>query len=91
MGLERWWNAREPGQWTWASGREFWEAPVKDSGHVACGAEVASARGCQQVAERALSSFGRQREQVCPQSWPSRFGGEPGDVLVDSVELSDGL
>jgi hypothetical protein len=38
-----------------------------------------------------LSGFGRQREQVGPQGRPSRFGGEPGNVVVGLVELCDGL
>jgi hypothetical protein len=53
--------------------------------------EVASAGGCQQVAEWVLSSFGREGEQVGSHGWPSRFGGESGDVLVGLVELRDGL
>ena len=60
MVMQRWWNAREPGQRTWVGGRQRWEAPVEDGGHVACGFEVASAGGCQQVAEWVLSSFGRE-------------------------------
>ena len=40
MGMKRWWNAREPGQRTWVGGRERWEAPVEDGGHVFCGSEV---------------------------------------------------
>ena len=42
MGMERWWNAGEPGQRTWVGRRELWEAPVEDGGHVACGSKVAS-------------------------------------------------
>ncbi len=37
-----------------------------------------------------LPSFGRQREQVCPQGRPSGFSGESGNVLVGLVELCDG-
>jgi hypothetical protein len=91
MVMERWWNAREPRQWTWAGGREFWEAPVQNGGHVACSAEIASGGGCQQVAEWVLLGFSRQREQVGSQGRPSRLVGEPGEELVDSVKLSDGL
>ena len=91
MVMERWWNAGEPGQRTWVGRRQLWEAPVEDGGHVAGGVEVASAGGCQQVAEWVLSSFGREGEQVCPQGWPGGFSGEPGDVLVGLVELCDGL
>ena len=60
MVMERWWNAGEPGQRTWVGRRERWEAPVEDGGHVACGAEVASGGGCQQVAEWVLPGFGRE-------------------------------
>ena len=89
MGMERFWNAGEPGQRTWVGRRELWEAPVEDGGHIASSAEVASEGGCQQVTERVFTGFGRQREQVGSQGWPSRFGSESGDVLVDSVELCD--
>ena len=44
MGMERWWNAREPGQRTWVGRRELREAPVEDGGHVACSAEVSYRR-----------------------------------------------
>jgi hypothetical protein len=43
------------------------------------------------VAEWVLSSFGRQGDQVGSQGWPSRFGGESGNVVVGLVELCDGL
>ena len=89
--MQRWWNAREPGQRTWVGRRERWEAPVEDGGHVACGSEVASAGGCQQVAEWVLTGFGREGEQVGSQGRPGGFGGESGDVLVGLVELCDGL
>jgi len=62
MGMERWWNAWEPGQRTWVDRRELWEPPGKDSGHVACGFEVASAGGCQHVAEWVFTGFGREAE-----------------------------
>ena len=91
MGMQRCWNAREPGQRTWVGRRERWEAPVEDGGHVACGFEVASAGGCQQVAEWVLSGFGREGEQVGSQGWPGGFSGESGEVLVGLVELCDGL
>jgi hypothetical protein len=91
MVMERWWNAREPGQRTWVGQRELWEAPVEDGGHVACGFEVSSAGGCQHVAEWVLSRFGGEGEQVGSQGWPGRFGGESGEVLVGLVELCDGL
>ena len=38
-----------------------------------------------------FSGFDRNGEQMSSQSWPSRFRGEAGDVLVGSVELRDGL
>jgi hypothetical protein len=91
MAVERWWNAWEPGQRTRVGRRELWEAPIENDGHVAGSAEIASAGGCQQVAEWVLTGFGRQREQVGPQSWPSRLVGESGDVLVGLVELCHGL
>jgi hypothetical protein len=59
MGMQRWWNAREPGQRTKVGRRERWEAPVKDDCHVASGAEVASGGGCQQVAQWVFTGFGR--------------------------------
>ena len=45
MGMERWWNAREPGQHTWVGRRELWEPPVENGGDVACGREIATAGG----------------------------------------------
>jgi hypothetical protein len=53
--------------------------------------EVATAGGCQQMAQRVLTGLRRQVEEVCPQGWPGGFVGESGDVLVDLVELCDGL
>jgi hypothetical protein len=91
IGLEGWWNAWKPGQRTWVGRRELWEAAVEDGGHVVCGSEVASAGGCQQLAERMLSRFGRQGEQVGSEGWPGGFSGESGDVVVGLVELRDGL
>jgi hypothetical protein len=43
------------------------------------------------VAERVFSCFGREGEQVGSEGWPVGFGGEPGEVLVDSVELRHSL
>ena len=91
MGMQRWWNAREPRQRTEVDRREGREAPVEDGGHVACSPEVSSGGSCQHVAEWVLPSFGREGEQVGPQGRPSRFVGEAGDVLVGLVELGDGL
>ena len=85
------WNAGEPGQRTWVGRRELWEAPVEDGGHVACGFEVASAGGCQQVAEWVFTGFGREGEQVGSQGWPAGFSGESGNVVVGLVELRDDL
>jgi hypothetical protein len=62
MGMQRCWNAGEPGQRTWVVRRERREAPAEDGGHVTCGCEVASGGGCQHMAERVLPGFGRQRE-----------------------------
>jgi hypothetical protein len=91
MGMEGWWNVGEPGQWTWVGRRERCEAPVEDGGHVACGLEVASAGGCQHVAEWMFTGFGREDEKVGSEGWPSRFVGESGEVLVGLVKLCDGL
>jgi hypothetical protein len=74
--MQRFWYAWEPGQRTWVDRRELWEAPVEDGGHVACGFEVASGGGGHHVAEWVFTGFGRQREQVGPEGWPGRFGGE---------------
>jgi hypothetical protein len=41
------------------------------------------------VAQRVLSSLRRQVEEVGSDGRPSGFGGEPGDVLVGLVKLSD--
>jgi hypothetical protein len=62
MGMERWWNAWEPGQRTRVDRRKLWEPPAKDGGHVACGFEVASGGGCQHVAEWVFTGFGREAE-----------------------------
>jgi hypothetical protein len=91
MVMQRWWYAGKPGQRTWVGRCERCEAPAEDGGHVACGFEVASAGGCQHVAEGVLSCFGREGEQVGSEGWPSRFVGEPGEALVGLVELCDGL
>ena len=62
------WNAREPGQRTRVDGRELWEAPIEDGRHVTYGFEVASAGGCQHVAEWVL----------LPSRPPTRAGGLAG-------------
>jgi hypothetical protein len=90
IGMKRWWNAPEPGQRTWIGRRVRCEAPVDDGRHVACGFEVASGGGRQQVAERVLSSFGHEGQQLGSQGWPGRFGGESRNVLVGLVELCNG-
>jgi hypothetical protein len=43
------------------------------------------------VAERVFIGVGRDGEQMSSEGWPCGFGGESGDVVVDSVELCDGL
>ena len=58
-----------PGSTGASSGRRQSE----DGGHVACGSEVATGGGCQQVAEWVLTGFGREVEQVCPQGRPGGF------------------
>lgn len=62
IGMRRWRNSRQPGQRTWVGRGERWEAPVADRGDVACGSEVASAGGCQQVAEWVFTGFGSEGE-----------------------------
>jgi hypothetical protein len=59
MVLERWENAREPGQRTWVGRRERCQAPVEDGGQVTRRFEVAAADGRQYVAEWVLTGFGR--------------------------------
>jgi hypothetical protein len=75
MVLERCWNAREPRQRTWAGRRERWEAPVEDGGHIARGFDVASAGGCQHVAQWVLPGFGGEASR-----WARRVG-QPGSVV----------
>lgn len=84
-------NARKPGQRTWVGRRERCQAPVQDGGQVTRRFEVASADGCQQVAEWVLTGFGRECEQMGSQAWPCGFGGESGDVPIGLVELGQGL
>jgi len=93
IGIERWWNAREPGQRTWIGRRERCKTPVEDGRHIVivCGSQVMSGGGCLQVSERVFTGSDREGEQVGPQGWPGGFGGEPGDVLVGLVELCDAL
>ena len=91
IGMEREWNAREPGQRTRVGRREHCEAPVEDGRHIACGSEVTSGGRCQQVAEWMLTGLGRQVDQVRSEGWPGRLSGETGNVVVGLVELCDGL
>src|SRR4029453_7625910 len=65
--------------------------PVEHGRHVACSFEVASGGGCQQVAERVVSSLRRQVEEVGSEGGPGGFSGESVNVLVGLVELCDGL
>jgi hypothetical protein len=53
--------------------------------------KVASADGCQQVAQWMRFSFGRQGDQVGSKGRPSGSSGESRNVVVGLVELSDGL
>jgi hypothetical protein len=46
IAMERLWYVREPGERAWGGRREFWEAPIEDSGHVAGGVEFSSGGGC---------------------------------------------
>ena len=91
IGVEPWWNARQPGQRTRVGGRERGEAPVEDGRRIACGSNIASAGSCQQVAKRVFTSFGRKGDQMSSEGGPGGFTGESGDVLVGLVELCDGL
>jgi hypothetical protein len=91
MGMQGWWNAREPGQRTLVGRSERCEAPIEDGRNVVCGSEVAFAGGCQQLAERMFTGFGCLGDQVGSQGGPGGFGGESGEVLVGLVELSHGL
>jgi hypothetical protein len=91
MVVERWRYAWEPGQGTWVDRRQLGEAPVEDGGHVACGSEVTSGGGSQQVAEWVLPGFGGEGEQVRSQGRPRGLVGESGNVPVGLVELCDGF
>jgi hypothetical protein len=91
MGMQRLWNARQPGQRTWVGRRQLGEAPVEDGGHVAGGPEVASIGGCLHVTEGVFAGFGCEGEQVGSQGWPGGFSGESRDIIVGLVELCDGL
>jgi len=44
IGMQRWWNARQPGQRTWIGRRER-ETPVEDGSHIVCGSKVAPGGG----------------------------------------------
>jgi len=66
IGMQRWWNARQPGQRTWIGWRER-ETPVEDSGHIVCGSKVAPGGGGQHVTEGVFTGFGGEGEQVGPQ------------------------
>ena len=91
MSMKRLRNPGKPGKRPWVRGCRLWEAPVQHGGHVAGGFEVASAGGCQHVAEWVLPVFGSEGEQVGSQGWPGGFGGESGNVVVGLVELCDGV
>jgi hypothetical protein len=59
IGMEREWNAREPGQRTWLGRRQRWEAPVEDGRHVAYGFRGHVRR---RLSVWVLSRFGREGE-----------------------------
>jgi hypothetical protein len=73
---QRWWNSGEPGQRTWVARHERCEAPVENGRHVACGSEVASGGGCQQVAGSGCFSV----SAASVSSWARRVG-QPGLVV----------
>ena len=82
MGMEHFWNAREPRQRTPVSRHELWEAPVEDGGHVACRVEFATGGRCLEVEEWVFSALRRQVEEVCAQGRPGGLVGEVGDDLA---------
>jgi hypothetical protein len=82
IGLERCWNARQPGQRTRVGWRERCEAPVEHGRHIVCCSKVASRGGRQEVAERVFTGFGREGEQVGSEGWPGGFAGESSDVVI---------
>ena len=47
IGMQRCWNAREPGQRTWIGWRERCDAPIEDGSHIVCGSRVAAGGGSQ--------------------------------------------
>jgi hypothetical protein len=85
------WNAWEPRQRATITRHERCEAPIEDGGHVACGSKVASGSGCQHVAQRVFTGFGRDVQQMGSQGRPGGFIGESGDVLVGLIKLCDCL
>ena len=82
---------RQPGSGPGSVGVSAVEPPVQDGRHITCCSQVASAGGCQQVAERVRSGFGGEVEQAGSEGWPGWFSGESGDVVVGLVELCHGL
>ena len=52
---------------------------------------ISSGGGCLQVAERVFTGLRRQVEEVGSQGRPGGFRGESGEVVVDLVELCNGL
>ena len=68
------------------------EVAVKDGGHVASGGEVTAKSSIVEMAERVVAArFGGEVEEMGSQGGPGRFAGEPGNVLVDPVEVGNNL
>ena len=85
------WDAGQPRQRPVIGCRSLRKSPVKDGGHVASGGEVTAKGSIVEVAERVVARFGGEVEEMGSQGGPGRFAGEPGNVLVDLVEVGNNL
>jgi hypothetical protein len=85
MGIQRWWNAREPGQRTRVGRRQRCEPPVEDGGHVARGSEVASADSCQHVTDWVLSTLKTVWKQLLKERLDALLGRafKPSDNVLE--------
>jgi hypothetical protein len=85
MGIQRWWNAREPGQRTRVGRRQRREPPVEDGGHVARGSEVASADSCQHVTDWVLSTLKTVWKQLLKERLDALLGRafKPSDNVLE--------
>jgi hypothetical protein len=82
MIMKRLRNTGKPGQRAWVRRCGLWETPVQYGGHVFCGVEFSSGRGCVQVDERMLTGLRSQSDQMCSERRPRRLAREFGDDLV---------